>query len=359
MKVTCAPLVYGRTYQVDFGSDFLIRPKYLTGSAAAPAFERVRSSMDAFDLAPEGGRTVVFGDGRVAIAGVTVFFEDLFAECGREPAYHRLDRADGRKAYGFVGVAIPVGDVQGVPVIPRAKLLDLYCRCIGPAWNDEYAEGGGIRRYTVRETEMTFDEMPGERVEPVLRAISIGLMGGKNTVVLNSGEADRDAAAAAALALALRGEQIAFCSDVDGIRMEKTKVFSVMTSRTPAAFDARPAAKEDLPAGEKKPKTAKEPKTTGGYDDVLAALDRSSAGTDRGEKESSLVDDVCRRLKALGESWGIDAAAVLGAAAGVVYVVVGALHSVNPVVLAIAGAATLVIIGLEARRLIERYRRKQ
>ena len=54
----------------------------------------------------------------------------------------------------------------------------------------------------------------------------------------------------------------------------------------------------------------------------------------------------------------MDGVLILGAIAGVIYYVIGTINSANPIVLAVVGIVTIVITGVEAKKIIDKFSQK-
>ena len=433
MFVKCAPLLYGRTFNMDFASRFLVQPGFFNQEDATQAFILVKNSMDGFDFVGEHGRVVSFGNERYVVSGIAIEFKYLFSKCGQEPIYHKLDSATGRDAYGFVGVVIPREELPNIPVmVPADELLRLYCSCINPLWENNYEDFDSNGRPTTKSglQDVAVESINADTTQSTYNTIVSAIHTGGNIVSFKNDTFKNEEIVAALMRLTQNGS-LSFCSDVDDMDVEKARLFKIVSSRKPAKYirsqDAStgvytsPAlstgAQNDF-SNSRPPYDAKQPKHstrtpkrgTSSYDDILEQFTESpesvqegnkfkhnrepfgrkssgnagSQGKDtmrgkrtpgsyddilggddtKGEKQREQADskkndldfDVQRRLNLLGKSKVTEGLTVLGIAAGLIYVDVGLITNANPIVLAIIGAATIVLSGIEAKRIIERYR---
>lgn len=233
MRIQYAPLLYGRTFHVDFSSEFLAQPDFFTAADASYAFSMVRSSMDHSDFIRDCGRLVVFGTGSYAVTGLVITFEELFKKCGRMPMYNRLDHETGRPAYGFIGIVIPIvrtgmSKAFNAFDVPVEAYTDLYCELIAPRWNEKYREG--VTKVPLRE--MDVDEAKQIHDANMVNYLSTQYKSSKTIAFGNTAE-ERKKLKNYVLEQALKGIYISFCSDADEIKPKYRKVFNVLTCENP------------------------------------------------------------------------------------------------------------------------------
>lgn len=108
--IKIAPLIYARTYQCDFNTDFLVRPDDFLSSDVQWARERVLSATAEIDWL-NGFRWVIAKNENRLIAGIVCFIKDLVKsaqltdeELEKAQAYFTDDK--GRHIYAFIGLSI-------------------------------------------------------------------------------------------------------------------------------------------------------------------------------------------------------------------------------------------------------------
>lgn len=108
--IQIAPLIYARTYQCDFNTDFLVRPDDFLSSDVQWARERVLSATAEIDWL-NGFRWVIAKNENRLIAGIVCFIKDLVKsaqltdeELEKAQAYFTDDK--GRRIYAFIGLSI-------------------------------------------------------------------------------------------------------------------------------------------------------------------------------------------------------------------------------------------------------------
>ncbi len=403
MKIKYSPLLYGRTYAVDFGAQFLTQPRFFTESDASWAFSVVSSSMDRSDFTGNDGRQVVFGNGKFVVVGLVTKFDELFIRCGREPEFNHLDRERGRRAHGFIGIVVPVKSAAAAFDIPMEIWPDLYCETMNVRWKQ--VTPGEPTKFDLRE--MDVEEADRNLNKDMIQAISAGYRNSEK-VFLKNNKPQREEIVHCALSLALRGDSIVFCSDVDEIRPEYRNYFNVATCTNPEKLYAetknvqddsdsnidnevqdglqnevrgydrvledyggtqtRKAHKSQNSRKAEKPNKQKavkkemfkgqsRRKSVQSYDDVLESSTEKKNYVQSGmrSKTKSMDEEIERYNRTKKSNFSsLDRGFILGAAGGFTYCVIGAVNSADPVVLAMAGTATIIITGIEAKRIIDR-----
>ena len=378
--IHAAPLLDGRTYNVDFSSFFLAQPVFFRENAGR-MFSVIQASMNHTDFLPSCGRIVVHSDGRYITYGRTVVFSDLYAECKRKPVYNRLDNKGGREAYGFIGIVFEVtGREQPAFVLPSGMLCDLYQELIAPRWMEEVRKQPSI-------TEMRDVEV-NELATPLMDSNSIrSATGGLQRAYLCDTEDAIFKIVDDVLKLAYSGVPVSFCSDADDIRIQNRNIYNIVTCRNESLLSSLHSSD----AEEKSTSLVQDESRSQGVQDKRSSLCECNDET-RSAKPGSYEDQLQRiildgrkkqsrgkpqipfpvsqttsdgqekELEGFRCSGGIpinktDAILTLGTVAGVTSFVVSAAAASGLLVLASVGVTTIIIAGIEAERLIERFKK--
>lgn len=379
MTINAAPILYGRTYNLDFSSFFLAQPACYSKEQAAKVFSVVQGSMDHTDFMPSSGRIIVHSDGEFITYGRTVVFSELYAECNREPVCDRLDHKDGREAYGFIGIVFEaLGKEQPIFKIPSGMLCDLYQELILPRWEEEVrAQPYATEMRTFEVNELTSQLVDGGSIRSTTNGVQ--------TTYLCNTEESLNTIIDGVLKLAYSGVPVSFCSDADDIRTEYRNLYNIIACRNEnflhslqvpevekrrvsPVTDARQShAAEGFGAqnGYNTTHTVRR----GSYDDQLQRLRQDGKKKQEGSNSRSTYQTspssssigLKKELERFRRSEGIktnkkDIILILGTVAGVTYFVIGAINSANPLVLATVGVVTIVLAGIEAKRIIDRFR---
>lgn len=282
MRIQYAPLLYGRTFHVDFSSEFLAQPDFFTEADASYAFSIVRNSMDHSDFIGDHGRLVVFGNGNYAVTGLVITFAELFKKTRRTPMYDRLDHEAGRQAYGFIGMVVPVMGVRKPFDVPPEVYADMYCEMISPRWNEKYRQS--VTKVRLRE----IDVPEAEQVHDANMAKSVPTgYGQPKTVAFGNQKGEREKLKNYVLGQALKGISISFCSDADEIRPEYRKVFNVLTCENPSAATV---ISEDFPQAQAYPEGKKSDR--GNSDEIRNSDETCISGKNRNSTKVPSYDDI-------------------------------------------------------------------
>lgn len=396
MKLNYAPVIHARTKYVDFRKGLLVLPSDFSDTDAGYVHSLVLDSTRFFELAGTSGRRIVFGNGKFIVSGISIVFQELFKLCNKEPEFNRVDHENGRLAYGFVGIVISVSGKHTLFDIPNEVFLDIYSKHIQTRWEE------------TTETKDVFDSKRVAYEEINLPgAVSIAdldtqFLNRRGKLLLEDIPEDRDATVAYVLSKALRGERIAFCSDITMPKLIAESGFDIVTCKNassilppevrtspvqnqPRYSGGFPAQRSEQRLPQKTPvsQPAKK-KTAQSLDDIL---ERCNAPT---ENDDSLLgrrfsprEDVRKKdnkqpyikeVKKNGnaalsyddiigakpdmvtkKSNFTEVATVLGVIAGVTFTVIGLTTQANPIVLATTGVITIVLAGIEAKRILDRF----
>ena len=377
MTVNAAPILYGRTYNLDFSSFFLAQPAFFSKEEAAQVFSVVQGSMDHTDFMPSSGRIIVHSDGKYITYGRTVVFSELFAECNRDPEYDRLDHKDGRLAYGFIGIVFEAKEKEKPTFkLPSDMLCDLYKELISPRWTEEVrAQPSGTEMRAVKVNELTNELVDGGSVRSATS-------GTQRAYLCNTEEA-LSTIIDGVLKLAYSGVAVSFCSDADDIRAEYRSLYNIIACRNENSMNSLAASEtvhQSAPSTSgvsqsREPMSSRVPHNNrehavrrGSYDDQLQRLGQDGKKKQEGSNSRSTYQTsqassigLEKELERFRRSEGIktsktDVILTLGTVAGVTYFVIGVFNSANLLVLATVGVVTIVLAGIEAKRIIDRFR---
>lgn len=403
MRVDCAPLLYGRTFKVDFQSRLLAQPVDFSLSDAADALEIIRCSMDHSDFVER--REVIFTiRKKFVVSGVVTKFDRIFQDCGRTPLYTVLDGEGGRPAHGFIGVVIRIQSGVSPFDVPTSELVDMYCDMIKPIWNRSVDDN-------IVKTQWRSIDVPDQSLvvdDNIYKAINAGLSK-VGVAYIKSQDWDVSDVRRCAMALAIRGSRnIAFCTNIDDIRNKGR--FNIATCRNPQkclsalsnsaenqsvadtrsmldhshsgthgqpqGYDAvlygegESSVKKISPFDLKRSKTGDTPqkkqfippeRRVQSYDDVLCSephVDEDGKKRDYQANLSFSLDSEINRLNNSTKKNNfspLDGILTLGTIGGITYLVVGIINAYNPIVLALVGGISIVIVGYEAKKIINMF----
>ncbi len=227
MLLKAMPVLHARTYNIDFRTGkLLIEPESFSRSDADAIYRIATESTRRRELAPPCGRYVIYGSGSYSVVGRTVRFSDLYARCGKEPKYIKVDKDDGRLAYGFVGLMIKAGS-QNKPIdLSDELILDIYERCIEKRWeeteNDEQAYD------TMKIGLMDFE------VQPKLAGANYRPIPGQPSrpIILEDNDDLREQIVYAAMSQAFEGKTISLCTSISVVNKD---IFSIVTCKDAAS----------------------------------------------------------------------------------------------------------------------------
>ena len=234
MFIKYAPVLYCRTNFEDFENSRLIaQPSFFTSSDAQLVLNSVLASTYHLDDYSSHGRRMVIGNGHVAVSGITIAFEQLFLRAGIPPKYYRLDgKAEtGRPNYGFIGVAMLVGN-GGTAWLPSDNLLaELYESCIEKRWNER--KGPDFYKPLLcdeREIEISEGILPQSHL--IKKSNSSSSMVYYYTADLSERQAiaEEEILSVKIFDEALSGKGISYCADVNGIDNSSSFSFDIVTS---------------------------------------------------------------------------------------------------------------------------------
>ena len=362
MTIKVMPVVHARTFHLDFKTGkLLVAPDSFTEDDSLMIYNIAKESTRQREMAPIFGRYVIYGNKSYAVVGRTVRFLDLYTACGREPKYCHVDKENGRTAYGFVGLMIPKGTITEPFVFSDNLLLDVYEQCIEDRWNEVVGE---INAYETKK--MGFFDVEVELM-PVQPDYAPLLSQTVSPIILEDSDELREQIIYNAMRKALNGESISLCTSVTAL---DGNIFSIITCKN-ASFTAKEVAKaieciEHDPvdsrqtaknshvqircgAYERPPKKA-EPTVTRrseqSLDDIL------STTTIPNESEESFQT----RFSKKNQDNFIEKGLILGTVLGITFIVIELVRHASPLLIAVTGTYTVVVGGIEAKRIIEKFK---
>ena len=382
MIVKAAPILYGRTFEIDFSSFFLAQPAYFSKERATQLFSVVQSGMDHTDFMPDNGRVILHSDGKYITYGRIVVFSELYRQCNRKAVYTRLDHENGREAYGFIGIVIDVADIEHKSFeLPAETLCTLYEELIQSRWAEEV-------RAAPSATEMRNITVTDSMANPINTSLIHSKTCGVQTAYLCDSKNAISTVVDGVFKLAYSGVPVSFCSDADDIRIQYRNVYNIITCRSANVFNSLQAnlAEEHVnySAGSnvqsqathrihyssngQKQRTVRK----GSYDDQLQEIinggkkKQGKSNARKSQNSQTSPKGLEKELERYRRSEGIktnqidktDGLLTLGVIAGVTFFVIGAINSANPIVLAFVGVVTIILAGIEAKRVIERFKNK-
>lgn len=134
MKALAAPIIHARTKDIDFRSGLLTIPEHFNNSDVQWARKYILDSTRYFELAGEDGRWTAFCNEDVVVTGVSIYIENLYKKCNRQPCYAQVDGK--RRNYAFIGFVIQKSDITEAFDVPYSMLLEQYEKYMELRWDD-------------------------------------------------------------------------------------------------------------------------------------------------------------------------------------------------------------------------------
>ena len=363
MTIKVMPVVHARTFNLDFKTGkLLVAPDAFTEDDSLLIYNIAKESTRQREMAPIFGRYVIYGNKSYAVVGRTVRFLDLYTACGREPKYCHVDKENGRTAYGFVGLMIPKETITEPFVFSDNLLLDVYEQCIEDRWNEV---AGEINAYETKKMGFIDVEVELMPVQPDYAPL---LSQTVSPIILEDSDELREQIIYHAMRKALNGESISLCTSVSAL---DGNTFSIITCKN-ASFKAkevaeaieciehdqvdskqtakkshvqtrrgayeRPPLSQDIPAVERRSEQS--------WDDILSATTISNEG----EKPFQ------PRFQKKNHDNFIEKGLVLGTVLGITFIVIELACHASPILIAVTGVYTVVVGGIEAKRIIDKFK---
>ena len=364
IKIKVMPVVHARTFNLDFKTGkLLVAPDAFTEDDSLLIYNIAKESTRQREMAPIFGRYVIYGNKSYAVVGRTVRFLDLYTACGREPKYCHVDKENGRTAYGFVGLMIHKGTITEPFVFSDDLLLNVYEQCIEDLWNEV---AGEINAYETKKMGFIDVEVESMSAQPdyaplLSQTVSPIILEDSDDqtvspIILEDSDELREQIIYNAMRKALNGESISLCTSVSAL---DGNTFSIITCKN-ASFKAKEVAKAieciehghvqthrgDYERPPKKDIPAVERRSEQSWDDILSATTISNEG----EKPFQ------PRFQKKNHDNFIEKGLVLGTVLGITFIVIELACHASPILIAVTGVYTVVVGGIEAKRIIDKFK---
>ena len=351
IKIKVMPVVHARTFNLDFKTGkLLVAPDAFTEDDSLLIYNIAKESTRQREMAPIFGRYVIYGNKSYAVVGRTVRFLDLYTACGREPKYCHVDKENGRTAYGFVGLMIHKGTITEPFVFSDDLLLNVYEQCIEDLWNEV---AGEINAYETKKMGFIDVEVESMSAQPDYAPL---LSQTVSPIILEDSDELREQIIYNAMRKALNGESISLCTSVSAL---DGNTFSIITCKN-ASFKAKEVAKAieciehghvqthrgDYERPPKKDIPAVERRSEQSWDDILSATTISNEGVKPFQP--------CFQKK--NHDNFIEKGLVLGTVLGITFIVIELACHASPILIAVTGVYTVVVGGIEAKRIIDKFK---
>lgn len=339
MKALAAPIIHARTKDVDFRSGLLTIPEHFKSSDVQWARKYILDSTRYFELAGENGRWTAFCNENVVVTGVSIYIENLYKKCNRQPCYAQVDGR--RKNYAFIGFVIQKSDITEAFDVPYSMLLEQYEKYMELRWEDSLDDTSNSLSATRAEYQSVNFPTAGD----VSNALK--LYDRQKKTVLDLG-VDSLESILARLMLIMKDEcNLSFCSDMPNATSVIESQFQIVTSKNAYGIintiqkreESRQTQRQEEFAGMgNKPVNGKRKSDAAQISEMMEA---QTANSNRHSRENS----VSINYKDIG--------LVLGTAAGVVFIIIS--KGSSPIVLAISSVFTIILGGAEAVRIIRKF----
>lgn len=367
MKVSVMPVLHARTFNVDFRTGkLLVEPEIFTDKDSQQVYDIAIESTRQLEMAPECGRYIILGTGEYTVVGRTVRFIDLYKSCDRTPQYCNVDKEDGRPAYGFVGIMIPSGTVVTPFLMSDALILNVYEHCIKDRWNEKIDAQCAFNTKKMGFFDVDIEKMPEQPDYAPL------LVNATSQTILEDSEELREQILFNAMKRALNGGRLSLCTSVTSI---ESSIFSVITCKN-ATFKAKEVARaiEKIGDRQKEKKSiqgnigAQSKRNANGLPLIKSTRDSTLPVSNRRSEKS--LDDILDmtttpdegedsfqpRLPKKNTNNFTEKALILGTVLGITFIVVELACHAGPLLLAVTGAYTIIVGGIEAKRIIDRFK---
>lgn len=366
MRISVMPVLHARTFNVDFRTGkLLVEPEIFTNTDSKQVYDIAIESTRQLEMAPECGRYIIWGTGKYTVVGRTVRFIDLYKSCDRTPQYCNVDKEDGRPAYGFVGIMIPSGVVADPFFISDALILDVYEHCIQNRWNEKIDD-----QYAFNTKKMGFFDVDIEKM-PEQPDYAPLLVNATPQTILEDSEELREQILYTAMHRALKGGRLSLCTSVTSI---ESSIFSIVTCKN-ATYKAKEVARAiekigDQQNGKRSTRGnvgAQSKRNINGVIMKKSTCDPTFPVSNRRSEKS--LDDILDMTTTPDEGEDpfqprlprneknfTEKALILGTVLGITFIVVEIACHAGPLLLAVTGAYTIIVGGIEAKRIIDRFK---
>ena len=365
MQISVMPVLHARTFNIDFRSGkLLVEPEKFTETDSMQVYNIAKESTRQLEMAPEYGRYIVFGAGAYAVIGRTVRFIDLYTACKRTPKFSYVDKEDGRPAYGFVGIMIPLGTISDPFYISDDLILYVYEHCIRDRWDENIDDQNAFATKKMGLFDIDVKEMP---CQPDCSSL---IMDASIPTILEDSDELREQILFNVMKSALNGERVSLCTSVSTI---DENVFSIVTCKN-VVFKSKEVAEaiERIEGyqGEAKPTKNKynsSPQNTKtiyrskekSLDDILEMTGTPGEDDDKhGLLPKKNREYIQQRKECNSKNGGRGAsekAMILGTVLGITFIIIEVAYSASPLLMAVTGTYTIIIGGIAAKRIIDRF----
>lgn len=339
MKALAAPIIHARTKDVDFRSGLLTIPAHFKAPEVQWARKYILDSTRYFEFAGEDGRWTAFCNENVVVTGVSIYIENLYKKCNRQPCYAQVDGK--RKNYAFIGFVIQKSDITEAFDVPYSMLLEQYEKYMELRWDDSLDDISN----SLSATQVGYQSVNFPAAESVSNVLK--LYDRQKKTVLDLG-ADSLESILARLMLIMKNESsLSFCSDMPNATSVIESQFQIVTSGNAygiiSTIQKREESRQTRGQGESvgmgnKPATGTKKSDTAKISEMMAV---QTANNNRQSRENDISVDYK------------DVGLVLGTAAGVVFITIS--RGSSPIVLAISSVFTIILGGAEAVRIIRKF----
>lgn len=367
MLLRAMPVLHARTYNIDFRTGkLLIEPEVFSPSDSATIHNVAAESTRRRELAPSCGRYVVYGAGAYSIVGRTVRFSDLYSRCGKEPKYIRVDKENGRLAYGFVGLMIETRNQIEPFILSDELILEIYERCIKERW--EETEEFKNAYDTMKFGFMDFDVQP----KATLADYELWTEHSSGLTILEDTDDLREQVVYSAMSQAFKGKRISLCTSVSVL---DNNIYNVVTCKDAASrIQEIDKAINQIAYGDNHYSKPREDdlKDAAGIKAKRKSVADATKSKERivTTRKVESLDDLLRGTEVPNDNGGgfqkentgyyqgtiLDKGLLLGTVLGVTFVVVEIIKNSSPVLIALTSTATVILAGIEAKRIIDRFK---
>lgn len=228
MKIKGYPILHARTYNVDFRSRLLVSPpdSFFSERDSEFCYKLASDSTRFRELAPKEGRIVIYGNGSACVIGKMAVFSDLYSICNLPPKYIHVDRENGRLAYGFVGIAFELKDIDRPVILSDRTLLKIYEKCIERRWEETY-EAENVFESSISDfVELDMDVM---ELPPNDRGIEQALKYRRTKLAIDDTEENRNSLIYYAIKSIAGRENLAICTSLYSRKALEESNFDVAT----------------------------------------------------------------------------------------------------------------------------------
>lgn len=274
MKLKVAPIINGRTREVDFRSELLVVPEDFNRQTTEWARTYITDSTYAFELSGAEGRRVVFCNGQYVVNGLSIRIGDLYRLCGKPAKYDKVNET--RTNYGFIGFVLHKKDLQEPFDIPYSAFLEVYEAYMALRWEDSVDKKSSLQHTAAPYTTREFP-----KAAEIFRITEK-----KPKTVLSNREAARESMVAGTLFQMRTREELAFCSDMPGAKSIRDSGFHIVSAENASSIQeavGQGAQNTRVPSAGQRTQGSSE------LDELKELIERSNHQTQTSGKGANLV----------------------------------------------------------------------